>query len=178
MQTKKASASCATGCPSHGKAFSAADAEVFARVEDMIDLTLKVLERDLPAPEFEKKRAKISGKRTKDYPRVPVMLAVCMQRRPPPPAKVMPEWEEQCAVACAVQNLWLTATALGAAGYWSSWTAEARDSAEMASFLGLGPGDRCLGFFLLGIAKPGAAEAYRATRGAIEAKVDWRLEEV
>ena len=45
-----------------------------------------------------------------------VMLALCMRRRPPPPAKEMPEWEEVCAVACAVENLWLTATARGAAG--------------------------------------------------------------
>ncbi len=45
-----------------------------------------------------------------------VMLALCMRRRAPPPAKEMPEWEEECAVACAVQNLWLTATARGAAG--------------------------------------------------------------
>ena len=45
-----------------------------------------------------------------------VMLALCMRRRPPPPAKEMPEWEEACAVACSVQNLWLTATARGAAG--------------------------------------------------------------
>lgn len=45
-----------------------------------------------------------------------VMLALCMRRRPPPPAKEMPEWEEVCAIACAVQNLWLTDTARGAAG--------------------------------------------------------------
>ncbi len=45
------------------------------------------------------------------------MLALCMRRRPPLPAtKEMPEWEEMCAVACATQNLWLTAAARGAAG--------------------------------------------------------------
>ncbi len=32
------------------------------------------------------------------------------------PEKLMPEWEEIAAVASAVQNMWLTATALGAAG--------------------------------------------------------------
>ncbi len=46
----------------------------------------------------------------------------------------------------------------------------------MAAFLGLGSSDRCLGFFLLGTPVPGAAEAYRATRGPVEAKVDWRLD--
>jgi len=33
---------------------------------------VQVLERDLPAHEFEKKRAKLNGKRKKDYLRVPV----------------------------------------------------------------------------------------------------------
>lgn len=35
----------------------------------------QVLERELPAAEYEKKRAKISGKRAKDYTRVPVQIA-------------------------------------------------------------------------------------------------------
>jgi hypothetical protein len=43
------------------------------------------------------------------------MVAICM-RRQALPQKVMPEWEETCAVACAVQNLWLAATAHGIAG--------------------------------------------------------------
>ena len=34
--------------------------------------------------------------------------------------KLMPEWEETAAVACAVQNMHLTLTAEGLAGYWSS----------------------------------------------------------
>ncbi len=44
---------------------------------------VQVLERDLPAHEFEKKRAKLNGKRKKDYLRVPVphpapsVLACC-----------------------------------------------------------------------------------------------------
>ena len=43
------------------------------------------------------------------------MVAICM-RRQALPEKVMPEWEEMCAVASAVQNLWLAATAHGVAG--------------------------------------------------------------
>ncbi len=46
---------------------------------------------------------------------VPYMVAICM-RRQALPAKVMPEWEEMCAVASAVQNMWLAATAHGIAG--------------------------------------------------------------
>lgn len=42
-----------------------------------------------------------------------------------------PEWEEMCAVACAVQNMYLMATSLGVAGYWSSWETGARECKEM-----------------------------------------------
>jgi len=43
-------------------------------------------------------------------------IAICMQRH-----HEVPEWEEVAAVACAAQNMQLVATALGVAGYWSSW---------------------------------------------------------
>lgn len=33
----------------------------------------------------------------------------------------VPLWEEHAAVACAVQNMWLAATAAGVSGYWTSW---------------------------------------------------------
>lgn len=36
------------------------------------------------------------------------------------PGKLMPEWEETAAVACAVQNMHLALSAEGLAGYWSS----------------------------------------------------------
>lgn len=42
-------------------------------------------------------------------------------KKDPKPGKAMPEWEETAAVSCAVQNMWLMATALGLAGYWTSW---------------------------------------------------------
>ena len=49
------------------------------------------------------------------YLQVPYMIMICM-RRQALPEKVMPEWEEMCAVSSAVQNLWLAATAHGVAG--------------------------------------------------------------
>ncbi len=76
---------------------------------------MQVLERDCIPEDFQKKRAKIEGKRYKAFVKVPVMIAICMKRRANPD-KEMPEWEEMCATACAVQNLWLSATARGLAG--------------------------------------------------------------
>jgi len=89
------------------------------------------------------------------------------------PDKRLPEWEEVAAVACAAQNMHLMATALGLAGYWSSWNEVGRDSGAMASFLGLSKqdGDRCLGFFVLGSSdKVGKV---RSGRGSIEEKTRW-----
>lgn len=53
--------------------------------------------------------------------------------------KRLPEWEEICATAMAVQNLHLAVTAMvGVAGFWSShtWCRHARDSKEMRDFMG------------------------------------------
>ncbi|MFK7926487.1 MAG: nitroreductase, partial [Bacteroidia bacterium] len=79
------------------------------------------------------------------------VIAICMKRGHK--AKI-PVIEEVEAVACAVENLWLTATALGIGGYWSSGGMTYHQS--MKDFLGLGEEDQCLGFFMLGMPKEGA----------------------
>lgn len=86
----------------------------------------------------------------------------------------MPEWEELAATAAAVQNLHLMGTALGAAGYWTSWgPEEARDSLHVKDWLGIEPQDRCLGVFLLGSSD--RVDDYRASRGPVSEKVVWRI---
>lgn len=62
------------------------------------------------------------------------------------PAERVPEWEEVAAVACAVQNLWLSCTAYGIGGYWST----PHSIIEAREFLELADGERCLGLFYLG----------------------------
>eukprot|EP00884_Botryococcus_braunii_P003549 jgi/Botrbrau1/13195/Bobra.0351s0008.1 len=141
--------------------------------EQLCDLTLKVLKRELPPEEYAKKEKKLAGKRTKRLYEGPNFIAICMKRQANPD-KLMPEWEEIC---CSVLRGYRTcgspATARGAAGYWTSWQAPARDSPEMRAFLGLEPEDRCLGFFILGKCKE--PEKYRSLRGPTSQKVVWRL---
>lgn len=60
----------------------------------------------------------------------------------------VPEVEEICSVAMAVQNMWLMAHALGLGAYWSTGPLAFRD--EVRDFIGLDKGDRSLGFFYLG----------------------------
>lgn len=71
------------------------------------------------------------------------IIAICIHRSP---ESLLPAWEETVAVACAVQNLWLSCTALKLAGYWSTPKA----IASMNQFLGLTENQECLGLFYLG----------------------------
>ena len=79
-------------------------------------------------------------------------MALCLHRQRPSEKKRIPEWEELCACACAVQNMHLMATALGVGAYWSSWYELYRESDECGRFLGCSPaeGDTCLGVFVVG----------------------------
>jgi nitroreductase len=61
----------------------------------------------------------------------------------------IPEFEEECAVACAVQNMWLTlAQYEDVGGYWS--TGPLPLSPSFHRWLEMGEDERCLGLFYLG----------------------------
>jgi nitroreductase len=62
------------------------------------------------------------------------------------PQERIPEWEEVAALGAAVQNLWLSATAHGLGGYWSTPGL----IREIGPWLSLPEGQRCLGIFYLG----------------------------
>jgi len=92
--------------------------------------------------------------------------------------KRLPEWEEICATAMAVQNLHLAVTSLeGVAGDWSShtWCKEARDSPELAEHLGLDREDRVFGAFVLG--KYDTTKKFRSKRGDWREKIRWRMDD-
>lgn len=78
------------------------------------------------------------------------IIAICMKRQT---TQQIPEIEEIAAVACAVQNMYLTATAYGIGAYWSTGGMTFMEEAK--EFFGLSEYDRLMGFFFLGdIAKP------------------------
>lgn len=82
----------------------------------------------------------------------------------------IPELEEIEAVACAVQNLALSATAAGLGGYWSS--PPLVETGEFRDWLGMGAEDRCLGLFYLGWPRLGFVLP-KANRSPIEDKLTW-----
>ncbi|POM81718.1 Hypothetical protein PHPALM_276 [Phytophthora palmivora] len=96
------------------------------------------------------------------------VIAICMKRQK---SGKIPEWEEMCSVACAVQNMHLVATAHGIGAYWSSGPPITM-AQEMKDHLNLGEEDKCLGLFYVGVPKEDV-KVPKGVRKPIEDKVTW-----
>jgi len=81
----------------------------------------------------------------------------------------VPEVEEISAVACAVQNMWITASAHRVGCYWSTGGITYYDGVQ--DFFGWGPEDRLMGFLYLGM--PKSDKWPQGKRTPIEPKVRW-----
>ncbi len=93
------------------------------------------------------------------------IIAVGMKRDE---KKSLPEWEELGAVFCAIENMYLTATAYGVGCYLS--TGGITNFEEAKSFFGLGSDDKLLGFIHIGMPKE---LQITGKRKLIEEKVKW-----
>lgn len=93
------------------------------------------------------------------------VIAIGMKRDP---NKKHPEVEEIAAVACSVENIYLSVTAYGLGGYWTTGGVTYNEQAK--AFFGLGKDDRLLGFFYLGYVAvpPGVGK-----RKPLEEKTTW-----
>jgi nitroreductase len=97
------------------------------------------------------------------------VIAACMVRKGG--AKI-PAVEEMEAVACALQNLMLSASAAGIGSYWSS--PPLLDAQSWKDWLKLGEEDRCVGLIYLGHARSGAPVA-SSQRSPVESAVQYWL---
>jgi nitroreductase len=97
----------------------------------------------------------------------PVVMLLWMQRQK---VQKIREIEEIEAVACAVQNMHLTATARGLGAFWS--TPPILYKPEMNEWMGIAPEDRCLGIFYLGYPKD-SQNWPKGRRQPIEDKIEW-----
>ena len=93
------------------------------------------------------------------------VIAICMKRDP---AKKFPEMEEIAAVACAIQNIYLSVTAYGLGGYWTTGGITYNEKAK--PFFNLGEDDKLMGFFYLGHV---AVPSPDASRKPLEEKTIW-----
>lgn len=93
------------------------------------------------------------------------VIALCLKRDP---NKKFPEVEEISAVATAVQNIYLSVTAYGLGGYWTTGGVTYNEKAK--PFFELGEDDKLMGFFYIGhIAVPSPDK----NRHPVEEKVMW-----
>ncbi len=92
------------------------------------------------------------------------IISIGMKRDP---KERLPEIEEVEAVACAVQNMSLTASAYGIGCYWGSGGITYVENAK--EFFGLGAKDKLLGFLYVGVPK----KIPEGRRESIEEKVKW-----
>lgn len=126
----------------------------------LADFMVKAYVSQNAGPSYaEAKAAKIR----KNILRSDTVILIILQRDP---QELVPEWEEVAALATAVQNMWLTATAYGLGGYWST----PGTLPALTDWLTLPEGQRCLGLFYLG--HPQAIDV-TSERGPIEEKVVW-----
>lgn len=117
-----------------------------------------------PAAEFREDKLRKMG----ENPLLaPVTVACVMERRG---GDKIPEIEELEAVACALQNLMLSATAAGLGSFWSS--PPVLNTAEFQTWLGIRAEDRCVALMYLGWPKPGLNWP-RSTRQPIDTKIVW-----
>jgi nitroreductase len=93
------------------------------------------------------------------------IIAVGMKRDE---EKRLPKWEELGAVFCAIQNMYLTATAYGIGCYLS--TGGITNFEEAKSFFGLGTNDKLCGFLHIGIPKGNVPDGRRRP---LNEKVKW-----
>ncbi len=85
------------------------------------------------------------------------------------PKQRVPLTEEICAVACAVQNMLLTASSYQLGAYWS--TGGTTNDKESNSFYNLSLDDLQLGFLYIGHCKQGVQ--LKSSRTPIENKIQW-----
>ncbi len=114
----------------------------------------------------QEKYSKVKHKKMTNRPlQSQCVIAICMKRDE---KERIPEWEEIAAVACAVQNMWLTCTTYGIGSYWSSPRAITEDAVD---FLKLKERERCLGLFYMGYYD--TSILMKSERKPIEDKIEW-----
>jgi len=114
-------------------------------------------------PEGQFSEMKLKKIRTKPL-KASHIIAIIMKRDK---QKSVPKWEEKAAVACAVQNMYLSVTAMDLGGYWST------PSYALASneYFNLKSRESCLGLFYIGV--PQKDLNLTSKRDDIRSKVRW-----
>lgn len=131
---------------------------------DLAKAMADLYERAIPAE--EQKPGKVEKLREMPL-RAAAVILVWMKRQE---QEKIRELEEIEAVACAVQNMHLSATARGLGAFWS--TPPFLYKPQMNEWMGIGEKDRCLGIFYLG--HPAEPDRWpKGRRQSIDDKLEW-----
>lgn len=108
--------------------------------KELSDLMADHYQKTTPADQFDL----VKQRKAAEKPlQAGAIIAICVHRSP---EALIPAWEETAAVACAVQNLWLSCTAIGLGAYWST----PGIIKNLHDFLGLHEHEECIGLFYMG----------------------------
>jgi len=145
---------------------------------ELEDAKRKAIEEQLGG-EPEKLAATLEkmDRKRKDVAKVSHIIALVVKRVANSKGALMPEWEELCSVACAVQNMHLSLAAEGFAGYWSSGGVNGwADTDAIRKLVGAdgsleGERDKVIGWFYVGVSD--RMHFYKGRRGPAGDKVHW-----
>ena len=129
------------------------------RLADFLAATYKEIS---PADEFKPNKYESMGRNPM---LAQAVIVVGMKRQE---AGKITELDEIMAVACAVENMHITAAANGLGAFWSTNVAAVSD--QMRNFIGLGGEDRALGLFYLGYPK---GDWPTGQRESVAEKIAW-----
>lgn len=132
------------------------------RLKDLGELQASLYKKLTPAENYQEAKY---NKLLNNPQKASHVIAICMKRQS---SEKIPEIEEIEATACAVQNIYLTATAYGLGGYWASGGVTYKE--ELKEHFGLSEKDRVLGFFYLGYPKETPPDG---KRGHASEKITW-----
>ncbi|WP_421938949.1 nitroreductase family protein [Pedobacter sp.] len=116
----------------------------------------KIYQEQVPSHQFLQKKFDSFAEKTEQ---ADCIIAINMQV-----SGKIPEWEELAAVACAVQNMALTAESLKVGAYWSSPPL----IDHLGDFLALAEDEKCIGLFYMGYHNE---KPWQANRTPIDEKV-------
>ena len=136
----------ANWAPSHGRTYPWRFFIHGLEARESLADTLGTIYREITSKEGFREN-KLAGLR-QNILNAPVTISIALERDK---TGKITEIDEIMAVACAVQNMHLTATAFGLGGFWSTNIAAISD--RYRDHLGLSDGDKALGLFFIGYPK-------------------------
>ena len=105
---------------------------------------------------------------TLNYPKNATLIVIVFQRSK---RIQIPEWEEIAAISSAVQNMWLSCSAMGIGSYWDSAEGTIAYCKENIT---LKENEKCLGIFYMGMIKDDETNTKRKRRPLIK-KLKWNI---